>query len=176
MNENEMKNSRVSEAEAGEEPLRAATEPQFEAATLPNGLETYVLKGTRVVSQVEEIELLNKRLEEVCNECDGLKLNYSCYIKRNEALEKELDETKKQNGELEARVEKLTEASKVVVKDCESRVERLQKLFESTSANARRLAEELSEARSKVSFWRLIAVSTYVGVVIGSVVKCVLQG
>ncbi len=177
MNENETKDCReVPETESAEDLRRETIESQFEAATLPNGLETYVLKGTRVVSQVEEIERLNKHLAEVCNECDGLKLNHSYYIERNEALEKELDETRKKNVELEERVEKLKEASEIVVKDCENRVARLQKLFESTSADARQTAEELAETCSQVFRWRLIALSGFAGAVIGSVINFILQG
>ena len=177
MNENETKDCReVPETESAEDLRRETIESQFEAATLPNGLETYVLKGTRVVSQVEEIERLNKHLAEVCNECDGLKLNHSYYIERNEALEKELDETRKKNVELEERVEKLKEASEIVVKDCETRVARLQKIFESTSADARQTAEELAETRSQVFCWRLIALSGFAGAVIGSVINFILQG
>lgn len=177
MNENEKKDCReVPETESAEDLRRETIESQFEAATLPNGLETYVLKGTRVVSQVEEIERLNKQLAKVCDECDGLKLNHSYYIERNEALEKELDETRKKNAELEERVEKLKEASEIVVKDCETRVARLQKLFESTSADARQTAEELAETRSQVFRWRLIALSGFAGAVIGSVINCILQG
>lgn len=177
MNENETKDCReVPENESAEDLRRETIESQFEAATLPNGLETYVLKGTRVVSQVEEIERLNKQLAKVCDECDGLKLNHLYYIERNEALEKELDETRKKNAELEERVEKLKEASEIVVKDCENRVARLQKLFESTSADARQTAEELAETRSLVFRWRLIALSGFAGAVIGSVINCILQG
>ncbi|MBR4834701.1 MAG: hypothetical protein IKU86_10295 [Thermoguttaceae bacterium] len=177
MNENKTKDCReVPETESAEDLRRETIESQFEAATLPNGLETYVLKGTRVVSQVEEIERLNKQLAKVCDECDGLKLNHSYYIERNEALEKELDETRKKNAELEERVEKLKEASEIVVKDCKNRVARFQKLFESTNADARQTAEELAETRSQVFRWRLIALSGFAGAVIGSVINCILQG
>lgn len=177
MNENETNDHReVPEVEANEESLRAATEPQFEAATLPNGLETYVLKGTRVVSQVEEIARLNERIAEARKENDDLKQVLTRRLARNEALEKELGESRERSAELEERVEELKAASEIVVKDCENRVARFQKLFESTSADARKIAEELATTRSKVALWRLVALSGFAGAVIGSVINRIFQG
>ncbi|MBP3557168.1 MAG: hypothetical protein J6K20_05620 [Thermoguttaceae bacterium] len=177
MNENETKDCReVPENESAEDLRRETIESQFEAATLPNGLETYVLKGTRVVSQVEEIARLNERIAKEREENDGLKQVLTRRLNRVQELEKELGESRERIAELEERVEKLKEASEIVVKDCETRVARLQKLFESTSADARKIAEELAETRSQVFRWRLIALSGFAGAVIGSVINCILQG
>lgn len=176
MNENETKDCReVPETESAEDLRRETIETRFEAATLPNGLETYVLKGTRVVSQVEEIATLNERIAEARKENDDLKQVLTRRLARNEALEKELAESRERSAELEERVEELKAASEIVVKDCENRVARLQKLFESTSADARKIAEELAETRFKVLYWRLVAFSTLAGVAVGSVIKFILQ-
>ena len=136
-----------------------AKEKGWEPAICPDGVKIMLEKGTRVASQTEEIARLNKQLDEVCAECDALKLSHSYYIERNEALEKELAEKQEQNAELEERVAKLTAEKEYVVTECDKLVERAKGSVEAANKDAVRWLAELRDARQTFRFWRLAAIA-----------------
>jgi len=108
-----------------------AKEKGWEPAICSDGVKIMLEKGTRVVSQTEEIARLNK----------------------------ELDETRKQNVELEERVAKLTAENKYVVTECDKLIERAKGSAEAANKDAARWLAELQETRQTFRFWRLAAIA-----------------
>ncbi len=108
-----------------------AKEKGWEPAICPDGVKVMLEKGTRVVSQTEEIARLNK----------------------------ELDETRKQNVELEERVAKLTAEKEYVVTECDKLIERAKGSAEAANKDAARWLAELRDARQTFRFWRLAAIA-----------------
>lgn len=108
-----------------------AKEKGWEPAICPDGVKVMLEKGTRVVSQTEEIARLNK----------------------------ELDETRKQNVELEERVAKLTAEKEYVVTECDKLIERAKGSVEAANKDAARWLAELQDARQTFRFWRLAAIA-----------------
>ena len=89
-------------------------EKGWEPAICPDGVKVMLEKGTRVVSQTEEIARLNK----------------------------ELDKTRKQNVELEERVAKLTAEKEYVVTECDKLIERAKGSVEAANKDAARWLAE----------------------------------
>ena len=87
------KETNPNEYEAPEiKPVEAqAKDDCWEPAICADDVKIMVEKGTRVVSQTEEIERLNKRLDEAREENDGLKQVLTRRLARNETLKEELD-------------------------------------------------------------------------------------
>ena len=108
-----------------------AKEKGWEPAICPDGVKVMLEKGTRVVSQTEEIARLNK----------------------------ELDETRKQNVELKERVAKLTAEKEYVVTECDKLIERAKGSVEAANKDAARWLAELRDARQTFRFWRLAAIA-----------------
>ena len=106
-------------------------EKGWEPAICPDGVKVMLEKGTRVVSQTEEIARLNK----------------------------ELDETRKQNVELGERVAKLIAEKEYVVTECDKLVERAKGSVEAANKDAARWLAELRDARQTFRFWRLAAIA-----------------
>lgn len=106
-------------------------EKGWEPAICPDGVKVILEKGTRVVSQTEEIARLNK----------------------------ELDETRKQNVELGERVAKLTAEKEYVVTECDKLIERAKGSVEAANKDAARWLAELQDARQTFRFWRLAAIA-----------------
>lgn len=127
------KETNPNEYEAPEiKPVEAQTkDDRWEPAICSDGVKIMVEKGTRVVSQTEEIERLNKRLAE----------------------------SQKHNAKLEERVEKLTAEKEYVVAECEKMVERSQACAEAANKDAARWLAELRDARQTFRFWRLAAIA-----------------
>ncbi|MBQ2851295.1 MAG: hypothetical protein IJE77_12505, partial [Thermoguttaceae bacterium] len=72
---------------------------------------------------------------------------------------KQLDETRKQNVELEERVAKLTAEKKYVVTECDKLIERAKGSVEAANKDAARWLAELQDARQTFRFWRLAAIA-----------------
>lgn len=130
-----MSKNKTKKAES-ETPEVKAVAPQtkekgWEPAICPDGVKVMLEKGTRVVSQTEEIARLNK----------------------------ELDETRKQNVELEERVAKLTAEKEYVVTECDKLIERAKGSAEAANKDAARWLAELQDARQNFRFWRFAAIA-----------------
>ncbi|MBP3531602.1 MAG: hypothetical protein J6K25_10555 [Thermoguttaceae bacterium] len=106
-------------------------EKGWEPAICPDGVKVMLEKGTRVVSQTEEIARLNK----------------------------ELDETRKQNVELGERVAKLTAEKEYVVTECDKLIERAKGSVEAANKDAARWLAELQDTRQNFRFWRFAAIA-----------------
>ena len=155
------KETNPNEYEAPEiKPVEAQTkDDRWEPAICADGVKIMVEKGTRVVSQTEEIERLNKRLNEARKENDDLKQVLTRRLACNETLKRELDETQKRAAELAERVEKLTAEKEYVVAECEKMVERSQACAEAANKDATRWLAELRDARQTFRFWRFAAIA-----------------
>lgn len=158
MSENETKKAEYEAPEV--KPVEAQTkDSRWEPTICADGVKIMLEKGTRVVSQTEEIERLNKQLDEARKENDNVKQVLTRRLACNEALKEELAETQKRNVELKERVEKLTAEKEYVVTECDKLVERAKGSAEAANKDAARWLAELRDARQTFRFWRLAALA-----------------
>ena len=158
MSENEKKKAEYETPEV--KPVDAQTkDDRWEPAICADGVKIMLEKGTRVVSQTEEIARLNKELDEARKKNDDLKQVLTRRLACNETLKEELAETQKRNVELKERVEKLTAEKEYVVAECDKLVERAKGSVEAANKDAARWLAELRDARQTFRFWRLAAIA-----------------